>query len=67
MENGQEYFKYSDDGGTANTAGKPMAEIFNILDVYNVAMVATRYFGGVKLGAGGTYKKLCQDGKAGGK
>ena len=45
VENGQEYFKYSDDGEPANTAGKPMAEIFNILDVYNVAMVATRYFG----------------------
>jgi len=53
VENGQEYFKYNDDGEPANTAGKPMAEILNILDVYNVAIVATRYFGGIKLGAGG--------------
>ena len=52
VENGQEYFKYNDDGEPANTAGKPMAEILNILDVYNVAIVATRYFGGIKLGAG---------------
>ena len=53
IENGQEYFKYNDDGEPSNTAGKPMAEILNILDVYNVALVATRYFGGIKLGAGG--------------
>ena len=43
MENGQEYFKYNDDGEPSNTAGKPMAEILNILDVYNVAIVATRW------------------------
>ena len=61
IENGQEYFKYNDDGEPSNTAGKPMAEILNILDVYNVALVATRYFGGIKLGAGGlirNYAKL---------
>ena len=29
MENGQEYFKYNDDGEPSNTAGKPMAEILN--------------------------------------
>ena len=44
IENGQEYFKYNDDGEPSNTAGKPMAEILNILNVYNVALVATRYF-----------------------
>ena len=33
VENGQEYFKYNDDGEPSNTAGKPMAEILNILDV----------------------------------
>ena len=63
VENGQEYFKYSDDGEPANTAGKPMAEIFNILDVYNVAMVATRYFGGVKLGAGGLIRNYARTAK----
>ena len=30
----------------------------NILDVYNVAIVATRYFGGIKLGAGGLIRKF---------
>ena len=63
VENGQEYFKYNDDGEPANTAGKPMAEILNILDVYNVAMVATRYFGGIKLGAGGLIRNYAKTAK----
>ena len=63
MENGQEYFKYNDDGEPSNTAGKPMAEILNILDVYNVAIVATRYFGGVKLGAGGLIRNYAKTAK----
>ena len=63
IENGREYFKFSDDGEPQNTAGKPIAEIINILDVYNVVVVVTRYFGGIKLGAGGlvrNYAKACK-------
>ena len=63
MENGQEYFKYNDDGEPTNTAGKPMAEILNILDIYNVAIVATRYFGGIKLGAGGLIRNYVKTAK----
>ena len=63
VENGQEYFKYNDDGEPANTAGKPMAEILNILDVYNEAIVATRYFGGIKLGAGGLIRNYAKTAK----
>ena len=63
IENGQEYFKYNDDGEPSNTAGKPMAEILNILDVYNVAIVATRYFGGIKLGAGGLIRNYAKTAK----
>ena len=63
MENGQEYFKYNDDGEPTNTAGKPMAEILNILVVYNVAIVATRYFGGIKLGAGGLIRNYAKTAK----
>lgn len=63
IENGQEYFKYNDDGEPTNTAGKPMAEILNILDIYNVAIVATRYFGGVKLGAGGLIRNYAKTAK----
>ena len=63
IENGQEYFKYNDDGEPSNTAGKPMAEILNILDVYNVAIVAARYFGGIKLGAGGLIRNYAKTAK----
>ena len=63
IEEGQEYFKYNDDGEPTNTAGKPMAEILNILDVYNVAIVATRYFGGIKLGAGGLIRNYAKTAK----
>ena len=63
VETGQEYFKYNDDGEPANTAGKPMAEILNILDVYNVSIVATRYFGGIKLGAGGLIRNYAKTAK----
>ena len=63
VEEGQEYFKYNDDGEPANTAGKPMAEILNILDVYNVSIVATRYFGGIKLGAGGLIRNYAKTAK----
>ena len=63
VEEGQEYFKYNDDGEPTNTAGKPMAEILKILDVYNVAIVATRYFGGIKLGAGGLIRNYAKTAK----
>ena len=63
VEEGQEYFKYNDDGEPTNTAGKPMAEILNILDGYNVAIVATRYFGGIKLGAGGLIRNYAKTAK----
>ena len=63
VEEGQEYFKYNDDGEPTNTAGKPMAEILNILDVYNVAIVATRYFGCMKLGAGGLIRNYAKTAK----
>ena len=63
VEDGPEYFKYNDDGEPSNTAGKPMAEILKILDIYNVALVATRYFGGIKLGAGGLIRNYAKTAK----
>lgn len=53
IENGQEYFKLNDDGEPSGTAGKPMGDVINFMDVCNLVVVATRYFGGIKLGAGG--------------
>lgn len=43
----------SDDGEPGGTAGVPMLEVLRHRGITNTAAVVTRYFGGVKLGAGG--------------
>lgn len=63
VENNQEYFKYSDDGEPLNTAGKPMGEIIERLGVINLVIVATRYFGGIRLGAGGLIRNYAKTAK----
>ncbi len=45
--------KCSDDGEPAKTAGAPMLEILKKYEVTNILAIVTRYFGGIKLGAGG--------------
>ena len=49
----QEVQKYSDDGEPSKTAGMPMIEVLKKHDLTNVLTVSIRYFGGIKLGAGG--------------
>lgn len=49
----QEIQKYSDDGEPAKTAGMPMMEVLKKQDLTNILTVSIRFFGGIKLGAGG--------------
>lgn len=43
----------SDDGEPAGTAGKPILNVLNHRGIGNIMVVVVRYFGGIKLGAGG--------------
>jgi len=44
---------FGDDGEVAGTAGKPMLSVLQHRNIGDVAVVVTRYFGGIRLGAGG--------------
>ena len=63
FENGQEYYKADDDGEPSGTAGKPMGDILHIMEVQNAVVIATRYFGGIKLGAGGLIRNYAKTAK----
>src|SRR5690625_5200622 len=45
--------KANDDGEPGGTAGVPILEVLKKQQLKNTAVVVTRYFGGIKLGAGG--------------
>lgn len=49
---GQAY-RFSDDGEPKGTAGKPMLQAIDGQGLDNVAVVVTRWFGGILLGSGG--------------
>lgn len=49
----KEIQKMSDDGEPSGTAGVPMLEVLKKQDLTYIAAVVVRYFGGIKLGAGG--------------
>ena len=48
-----EYGQANDDGEPSGTAGLPALDVFRKNDITNFTCVIVRYFGGVKLGAGG--------------
>lgn len=45
--------KFSDDGEPGGTAGMPILNVLKHEKITNIIAVITRYFGGIKLGAGG--------------
>lgn len=49
-----------DDGEPSGTAAKPMYSVLMHKDVGNVLAVVVRYFGGIKLGAGGLVRAYSQ-------
>lgn len=50
----------SDDGEPKGTAGKPMLNVLQHSDFGETTVVVTRYFGGIKLGAGGLVRAYSQ-------
>lgn len=50
----------SDDGEPSGTAGKPILNVLQHKPVNNVMAIVIRYFGGIKLGAGGLVRAYSQ-------
>ena len=57
--------RYSDDGEPQGTAGIPTLEVIKKEDIRDVVVVVTRYFGGIKLGAGGLVRAYTKGAKVG--
>lgn len=57
--------RYSDDGEPQGTAGIPTLEVIKKENLKDVVVVVTRYFGGVKLGAGGLVRAYTKGAKIG--
>lgn len=60
-----ELTRCSDDGEPGGTAGRPMLEVLLGEGIRNIAVVVTRYFGGVLLGTGGLVRAYTQAVKEG--
>lgn len=60
-----ELVRFSDDGEPSGTAGKPILEVLLGMEVRNLVVVVTRYFGGTLLGTGGLVRAYTQAAQAG--
>ncbi len=49
-----------DDGEPSGTAGKPILNVLQHKDIGDLMVVVIRYFGGIKLGAGGLVRAYSQ-------
>jgi uncharacterized YigZ family protein len=56
--------RYSDDGEPQGTAGLPTLEVLQREELTDCALVVTRYFGGILLGASGLVRAYAQAAKA---
>lgn len=57
--------RYNDDGEPSGTAGVPILEVLKKEELRNTVLVVTRYYGGIKLGAGGLIRAYIKGAKAG--
>jgi len=58
------YERANDDGEPGGTAGRPILSVLQKRDLNNVCLAIVRYFGGIKLGAGGlvrAYSKVAAE------
>jgi uncharacterized YigZ family protein len=60
-----QFQKALDDGEPSGTAGKPILEVIKHRGLKNIAVVVTRYFGGIMLGAGGLVRAYTDGAVAG--
>jgi uncharacterized YigZ family protein len=56
--------RFSDDGEPSGTAGKPILNVLNHSHYGEIACVISRYFGGIKLGAGGLVRAYSNSAQA---
>lgn len=55
---------FDDDGEPSGTAGKPILNVLQHKNIGNCCIIVVRYFGGIKLGAGGLTRAYAQSAQA---
>lgn len=61
----EQQMRCSDDGEPSGTAGRPVLEVIQKSGLIQTAVVVTRYFGGILLGAGGLVRAYSEAAQAG--